>query len=211
MNQDQNQPNLPPATPNPTPRASRPARRTRLFIYLAVGIIVAAALIGISIYAFHNKAAKDDNQTRLGDSSHQQSQSASTNQSDQIIITLPNGKVASFANTKENQDFSFLSSSAGSDYVDISSKSINQFVSTADTGTVATLCGAHGELAPTDDIIIATMSTIARVISYPTQRSCLDELASLRNTNPASRSNASALATQVRANIKLFYARVVIK
>ena len=133
-----------------------------------------------------------------------------TDQSDKITAELPNGKTITYENTAANKNISWSSSPKGSDYVDLSHEAISEYLAAADQATVTKLCGESGELA-TKDAVVATISTKVRMIEYPTDQSCLEAMATLRNTDSASRTEAAELVEQVKADVKQFYMTATIK
>jgi hypothetical protein len=125
--------------------------------------------------------------------------------------TLPNGKTITYPNTEGNRNISWSSSEKGANYVSLSHKGIEKFLSTVDPTVITKLCGTNGELARKDDIVVATMSTLSRLVEYSVDDNCLDELATLRNTDVKSRTEARALVKVVDADIQEFYKKVIIK
>jgi hypothetical protein len=217
MNQDPNQTPAPAPVSAPTPATHSPSQidtrnTTRRRILLITSGIVLLALISFGVYVAMHANAKKNDQALIDNSSQNESQKTdTTDRSDVITTSLPNGKVATYANTEANQNLSFSSSDKGADYVNVSFKAIEEYLSAADKNTVAKLCGANGELAQIDGIVVATISTNVRVITYPTENNCLDEFATMRNTDSTSRTSASALIKQVSDDVKQFYAKVIIK
>lgn len=223
MNQDPNPNPSSNQTPAPDPvLAPAPApdtlntgdtkNATRKRVLLIAASVVVLALIGFGVYAAMQANTKKNNQAVIGNITRKESQKpAPTNKSDTITTALPNGKMAIYANTEANQNLIFLSSDKGMNYVNVSSKSIAQYLATIDKSIVTKLCGANGELAQIDTIIVATMSTNVRMVSYPEDTSCLHELSTMRNADVASRHSAVALIAQVNADVKEFYSTVIIK
>jgi len=90
-------------------------------------------------------------------------------------------------------------------------RQFSNIISTTDESIVTKLCGANVELAQIDNIVVATMSTNVRMVSYPEDTSCLHELSKMRNLDVTSRHGAAALIAQVNTDIKEFYSTVTIK
>lgn len=206
MNQDPSQgPTPAPTPPTSSHQADKHTARTRaLLVASGVTILISLGLIGFGMYtAMQANTKKDDPVVGSGDQK--------TEVSNTITTPLPNGKTATYADTAANKNISFSSSAKGPDYVDLSYKTVSEYIAAADKATVTKLCGVNGKLAAIDNIVVGTMSTSVRAIEYPTKGSCLDELASMRNADSAARTSASALIKQVDTDVRQFYKTVVIK
>lgn len=175
---------------------------------IATGVVLVLVL-ALTLYfiLWPTKKKTDDANTNTNDSQVTEV----TGDSKTLTGTLPNGKTVTYPNTEGNQNISWSSSKKGADYVALSHKGIDKLLSTVDPDVIAKLCGANGELAQKNDIVVATMSTVSRSIEYPAGNNCLDELATLRNTDVKSRTDARALIEVVDADIQEFYKKVIIK
>lgn len=203
----------PPRTPSSSPYSSRPANTkntARKRMMLIISGIVALALIGLGVYAYMQMNDKND-QAATQDNLSQADGTDATNKAAMITTTLPNGKTAAYADTEANKNLSFSTSAMGDDYVDVSYKAIGDYLAAAEQDSVDLLCGANGEKAQIENIVVATMSTSVRAIEYPTENNCLDEFATLRNPDSASQTSASALIKQVDKDVREFYRTVIIK
>lgn len=191
--------------PSPSPANNIKIRRN---LQIVIGIIV-LALLALALYFMSRPVDHKTNQavTNADDSRAIET----TDDTNLLTATLPNGKTVTYTNTVGNKNITWSSSKKGSDYIALSHKKVEEFIATADANTIAKLCGANGELAQKDSIIVAVMSTSVRLIEYPTEGNCLDELATLRNTDADSRSRANALIKQVDADVKEFYTKVIVK
>lgn len=179
-------------------------RNLRMVIAIAV-----LALIVLALYFMLRPVEQNTDQVMTN---KDDSRAIETADNSRIMTsTLPNGKIATYSDTEGNKNISFSSSTKGSDYVALSHKGIQKFISAVDSSIVTELCGANGELAQKDGIIVGIMSTSVRSIEYPTKESCLDELATLRNTDQTSRAEAGRLIKQVTTDVRAFYSNVVIK
>ena len=180
-----------------TPPSTSTKKRT-ITIAVSISLLV---IIGVCAYALTRPDGVD--------STSPAGISASSIKS--ISKKLPNGKTATYDDTEANRNIGFADSAKGMDYVDLTYASVDEFMKTADGDIVTRLCGADGERAQKDNVIVATMSTTVRMIEYPTENNCLDELATLRNTNGQLRTKAVELVAKLKSDIKQFYSSVVIK
>ena len=202
------EPTTPPSSPSlggKKPAALNPW----LLVIIGVALL---AMIGFGIYTWGQAAEQKNNDTvvvpdvdKVGEETPVVEDAAT------ITSTLPNGKTATYANTESNRNITFASSAMGAEYVDLSHRAVEAFIASVDEATLTKLCGPNGELAQRDDIVVATMSTVVRSVQYPTENSCLDELATLRNTDPVMRTAAAALVKEVASDVRHFYMAVVIK
>jgi hypothetical protein len=201
-----------PTTPlsSPIPGEKKPAA-LKPWLLVTIGVAL-LALIGFGIYTWGQAAEQKKNDAVVvPDTDKVVEEAPVVEDTATITSTLPNGKTATYANTESNRNITFASSAMGVEYVDLSHRAVEAFIASVDEATLTKLCGPNGERAQRDDIVIATMSTVVRSVQYPTENSCLDELATLRNTDPAMRAAAAQLVEQVASDIRHFYAAVVVK
>lgn len=203
MNKNSTAPQLKPAPVDEKPNTSK---RTILIAFGGILLV----LVCLGVFAGIQKGGRQSDQAQIIESKGQKVD-VSTENIETITETLPNGKTATYANTESNRNIIFAISDIGDEYVALSHRAIAGFISAADRDVVTKLCGTDGELADKDDIVIGSMSTSVRMIQYPSDNNCLDELATLRNSDPKSRSKAVELVDQVEADVKQFYATVIIK
>lgn len=196
-----------PLSPNPLEK-KQPAVNPAIWLALGVALL---AVLGFGIYTWGQAAEQKDNDVVITETNKMKEETPVAEDANTITTTLPDGKTATYADTEGNRNIEFTSSTKGSGYVDLSHKAVATFLSSADETMVTKLCGANGELAQREDIIVATMSTSVRSVQYPTENNCLDELATLRNTDPTSRAAAAELVKQVASDVRQFYGTVVIK
>lgn len=192
----------------PTTPSSVNNKKIRRNLQIVIGIIL-LSLVALALYFMSRPS---DGRADQAVTNTNDSRAIKTADSSSLLTaTLPNGKTATYANTEGNNNITWSSSDKGSDYLALSHKKIEKFISAADAGTITKLCGANGELAQKENIVVGVMSMSVRSIEYPTEENCLDELATLRNTNVDSRSEAKDLLRQVDAEIKEFYSKVIIE
>lgn len=186
-------------TPTSDPSPQQDKRKITKKAIIA-GLVILLAL-GAIAYIWAHTNQKDDKPTDV---------ITDVQEDGKITDALPNGKTITYDDTRANLNITWASSSKGDDYLELSHKAIGKFIANADQEIVTKLCGANGELA-TKSEIVGTISTTVRTIEYPTEASCLDTLATPRNTDATLRAEASRLAKQVKADIKQFYMTAVIK
>lgn len=133
----------------------------------------------------------------------------------EITAALPNGKTASYPDTNGNRNILFWS--AGSDmastnFILLSHKSIQQFLSGVSSDTIVKLCGTDTNIkALKYNISVGIFNTNNKTLGKPQNNSCLDELASSRNTDTALRAKAQAVIDQVNGDVDAFIKSVAIK
>lgn len=191
------------SNPNQSPAGSKRklSKKTIIIVGIATLLVLAAGA-----YVWAQTAQRNNDKDVAVDITDAEG----ADQAGEVTAKLPNGKTITYENTTANKNISWSSSAKGSDYVDLSHGAVGKHLAAADQAMVTKLCGANGELA-TKDGAVATISTKARMVEYPTDQSCLEAMATLRNTDPTSRKEAAELAEQVHADIKQFYATVTIK
>lgn len=184
-------------------KAPKSNKRTAL-IAVGISLLVVAAFVGYILLQQKQGADRQDSATVKQESPN------STN-TDDISIKLPNGKMATYTNTEGNRNITFADSDKGMEYVALSHKEVERFLTTVDQDIITRLCGADGERADIEHIVLANMSTEVRMVDYPTESSCLSELATMRNSDSQLRAAAAALIEQAESDIKEFYRTVIIK
>ena len=191
----------------PTSPLRPSASRKRTILIVAAVLIVLAAFAAYAYIqrqnSLHNDSVvvADNDDTKID----------STINLEKMTTDLPNGTTAIYDNTDGNRSIIFAESEKGMDYVDLSHSGVEDFLRAADTDVVTRLCGANGERAEIENVIVATMSTSVRMIEYPTENSCLDELATMRNSDSDMRTQAIELIQSVESDVKQFYKTVVVK
>jgi hypothetical protein len=132
-----------------------------------------------------------------------------------ISTLLPNGKTATYPDTDGNRNMLFWS--AGSDnatanFILLSHKGIQQFLSGVNSDTIVGLCGTDANLkALKYNISVGIFNTSEKILGQPQNNNCLDVLASMENSDSTLRAKAQAVVSQVKSDTDDFVKSVSIK
>ncbi|MDB5187130.1 MAG: hypothetical protein JWM07_602 [Candidatus Saccharibacteria bacterium] len=189
-----------------TPPAGKNTKLNKRTLLIVIGSLLLVAAAFVAYILMQQNRGTDHQGSAIVDQEH----SKPTN-TDDISVKLPNGKTATYKNTEGNRNIAFADSDKGMEYVALSHKEVERFLSSADQEIMTRLCGADGERADVENIVLANMSTKVRMIEYSTESNCLSELATMRNSDTQLRTDAAALIQRVEDDIKAFYSAVIIK
>lgn len=212
-------PNQPPTYPTPVK-----VKMSHKILKSLRAFLVALVILCLASYAAYawiqntdlqkNVSIKEaENKTLAAQIESLQDKSAGTNAT--ITELLPNGKVATYPDTDGNRNILFWSAgndNATANFILLSHKSIQQFLSGVNSDTIVKLCGTDTNLkALKYNISVGIFNTDEKILGQPQNGSCLDVLASNSNPDNALRVKAQSVINQVKDDTDNFIKSVSLK
>lgn len=132
-----------------------------------------------------------------------------------ITQTLANGKTATYPDNEGNRRILFWSAGIENNtknFILLSDSSLQAFLSGVDPSVITKLCGTLA--SPTVlqyNISVGILNTDSKVLQKPQNESCVDVLASDKNTNASLKAQAVSVLAQVSNDVNSFIKSVTIK
>jgi cell division protein FtsB len=200
----------------PEPKRNPWVRRivmTLVILVLVGGIGFGGALAGQQYTDVNSKLSSEQtkNQELKTQNTLLQKQVADASATLEITDTLPSGKTMTYADTPGNRNILWWNASAAStdsNYIRLSHKAYQQYMSSTDATLLTKVCGSGTDIT---DLSYGLFDTATKKITLPQNQSCLDTMASVTNTDAASRAAAQKVVDQIKTDIDAFTAAVTIQ